>query len=164
MYNFATVAQRKGSDLTHWGEFAEAAPEMADRGAKLLAIGVAYIATVSMDGAPRVHPVTPLIGRGRLLAFVGKATVKYVSLRRDPRYALHAVLGKDDEEFLVTGRAVVSDDWASRFLAAAEARRIEMNSKDDMLFEFMIERAHWAIWENLGTPDIRRIAERWQAD
>ena len=140
----------------------EAAPEMAARGVKRLAIGFAYIATVSKDGAPRVHPVTPLIGGGRLLAFLGKKTVKYANLCRDGRYAMHALLGKDDEEFLIIGRAVVADDWASRIQAAVEAKRIDMTSKDDVLFEFMIERAHWAVWEGLGTPDIRRIANRWQ--
>lgn len=147
--------------MATWGEFAVAAPEMAERGVERLGIGFAYIATVSKDGAPRVHPVTPLIAGGRLLAFLGKKTVKYSNLRRDGRYALHAVLGKDDEEFLVTGLAVVADDWASRLLAAREAVRIGMTSKDDVLFEFRIERAHWAVWEGLGTPDIRRNAKRW---
>jgi hypothetical protein len=90
--------------------------------------------------------MTPLIGGGRLLAFVAVHTVKYRNLLRDPRYALHAVLGESDEEFLVTGRAVVSDDWASRMAAAVEARRIGMTSRDDVLFEFYIERAHWAVW------------------
>ena len=47
--------------------------------------------------------------------------MKYRNLLRDPRYALHAVLGESDEEFLVSGRAAVADDWASRILAAAEA-------------------------------------------
>lgn len=150
--------------MSTWGEFAAARPEMAEKGRRRLAIGVAYIATVTRDGAPRVHPVTPLIGGGRLLAFVGLSTVKYSSLRRDGRYALHAALGKNDEEFLIIGRAVVADDWASRILAAVEAARIGMISKDDVLFEFMVERAHWAIWEGLGTPDIRRIAKRWQED
>ena len=106
--------------------------------------------------------MTPLIGGGRLLAFIAVHTFKYRALLRDPRYALHAVLGESDEEFLVTGRAVVSDDWASRMAAAVEARRIGMTSRDDVLFEFMIERAHWAVWEGLGTPDISRRAKSWR--
>ena len=148
--------------MATWAEFAAAAPETAERGAKRLAIGFAYIATVSRDGSPRVHPMTPLIGGGRLLAFVAVHTVKYRNLLRDPRYALHAVLGKSDEEFLITGRAVVSDDWASRMAAAVEARRIGMTSRDDVLFEFYIERAHWAVWDGLGTPNISRRAKSWR--
>ena len=148
--------------MATWGEFAEAAPEIAERGARRLAIGYAFIATTARDGSPRVHPMTPLIGGGRLLAFIAVHTVKYRNLLRDPRYALHAVLGKSDEEFLVTGRAVVSDDWASRILAAEAAQRIGMTSRDDVLFEFHIERAHWAVWEGLGTPDISRRAKHWR--
>jgi len=148
--------------MATWGEFAAAAPEIAERGARRLAIGYAFIATTARDGSPRVHPMTPLIGGGRLLAFVATHTVKYRTLLRDPRYALHAVLGDSDEEFFVTGRAVVSDDWASRMQGAAAAREIGMTSRDDVLFEFHIERAHWAVWDGLGTPDIRRRAESWR--
>lgn len=147
--------------MVTWAEFAEAAPEMAERGAERFAIGFAYIATVSRDGSPRLHPFTPLIAGGRLLAFIGRDTVKYFNLRRDPRYALHAVLGEKDEEFLITGRVEVADDWASRMLAAAEARRIGMASRDDVIFEFLIERGHWAVWEGLGTDDPRPLRKRW---
>lgn len=148
--------------MTNWAEFAEASPELAERGARLLGVGFAYIATTAKDGSPRVHPFTPLVGGGRLLAFIGKHTVKYWNLRRDPRYAIHAMLGKDDEEFMIVGRGVVSDDWATSMQAAVEARKINMTSRNHIPFEFMIERVHWAIWEGLGTPDIRRRAERWE--
>jgi hypothetical protein len=144
-----------------WREFVEAAPAIAERGERLLRVGIAYMATTSRDGAPRVHPFTPLITGGRLLAFIGVHTVKYPNLRHDGRFAVHAVLGESDEEFLIIGRAVASDDWASRMQGAVAARRISMTSRDDVLFELMIERAHWAVWEGLGTPDIRRRAERW---
>lgn len=149
--------------LATWGEFAQRAPEIAERGARRLAAGVAYMATTNRDGAPRVHPFVPLLAEGRLLAFIGVHTVKYHNLRRDGSYAVHAILGKDDEEFLIIGRAVPSDEWASRMLGAVAAREIGMTTKDDVLFELLIERAHWAVWEGLGTPDIRRRAERWQA-
>jgi len=89
--------------------------------------------------------------------------VKYGNLLRDPRYAIHAMIGKDDEEFMIIGRTVVSDDWATRIQAAIEARKISMTSRNDVAFEFMIERVHWAVWEGLGTPAIRRRAERWEA-
>lgn len=148
--------------MVSWAEFAKAAPGMAERGARRLGVGVAYIATTAKDGSPRVHPFTPLIGGGRLLAFIGKHTVKYPNLLRDLRYAIHAMLGKDDEEFLIIGRAVVSDDWATSMQAAVEARKINMTSRDHVPFEFMIESVHWAVWEGLGTPDIRRRSERWQ--
>ena len=148
--------------MATWGEFARAAPELADRGERLLGVGVAYIGTSTSCGAPRVHPFSPLISDGRLLAFLGKHTVKYHNLLRDPRFSIHAVLGDSDEEFMILGSAIVSDDWASRMQAAVEARKINMTSKDDATFEFPIERVHWAIWEGLGTqyyaPGRRKLA------
>jgi len=135
---------------------------MAARGAKLFAFGVAFIATTASDGSARVHPFTPLIHEGRLLALIGKHTAKFGNLSRDPRYSIHAMLGKDDEEFLVRGRAVESDHWATRMGAAIEAKKISMTSKDEVAFEFMIDSAHWAIWRGLGTLDIRREAKAWR--
>ena len=149
--------------LVPWGEFADAAPGLAERGARLFSVGVAYIAPTAKASSPRVHPFTPLIGGGRLLAFIGERTVKYDNLLRDPRCAIHAMIGNDDEEFMIIGRAVVSDNWATNMLAAVEARKINMTSRNHVPFEFMIQRVHWAVWKGLGTPDIRRRAERWQA-
>ena len=147
--------------MATWQEFADAAPEIAERGEKRLRFGVAYIGTTAKDGSPRVHPFTPLIGGGRLLALIATHTVKYANLLRDPRYAIHGWLGESDEEFAITGRAVVSDDWATCMQAAIEAKKINMTSKNDVAFEFAIDSAHWAIWDGLGTPNIRRRAERW---
>lgn len=149
--------------MTTWGEFASAEPELAARGAKLFGFGVAFIATTAKDGSARVHPFCPLIHDGRLLALIGTHTVKYGNLLRDARYSIHAMLGKDDEEFVVRGRAIESDDWATRMGAAIEAKKINMTSKDDVAFEFMIDFAHWAIWRGLGTADIRREAKAWRA-
>ena len=156
--------ERRRLTIVTWGEFAAAAPEVAERGARLLTVGVAYIATTARDGSPRLHPFTPLIGGGRLLAFVARHTVKYGNLLRDPRCAIHAVLGEDDEEFMIIGRALASDDWATSMQAALEARKIKMTSHNHVPFEFLIERAHWAVWEGLGTPDIRRRSERWRSE
>lgn len=146
-----------------WGDFAKVAPELARRGRERLAIGYAFIGTTARDGSPRVHPVTPLINGGRLFVFVGKHTVKFKNLRHDSRYAMHAVLGENDEEFLIHGRAVPADDPESEALAWEAARAIGMTSKNHLLMEFMVEAAHWARWEGLGTPDIYRVAKDWRA-
>lgn len=146
-----------------WGDFAAAEPDLAKRGAKLLSEGVAYIGTMARDGSPRVAPFTPLICDGRLIAFLGKHTVKYQCLLRDPRSSIHAVLGPSDEEFMILGRATVSDDWATRIRAAIEARKINMTSKNDVAFEFQIRFAHWAIWRGLGTPNIHCESKPWRS-
>jgi hypothetical protein len=147
-----------------WAQFTVAAPELAERGARLFAIGVAYIATTAADGMPQLAPVTPLLAEGRLLVFVALGTPKERSLRRDGRYAMHAVLGKDDEEFRISGRAIVADDAKSRAIAYKAAEAIGMTTENDVLMEFMIERAHWAVWDGLGTPKISKRSQSWRAE
>lgn len=149
--------------MATWGQFAGAAPHLAERGARLLGFGIAYIATSAKGGSPRVHPFTPLIGGGQVICLAGKHTVKYHNLLRDPRYSIHAALGESDEEFLLIGRAEISDDWPTRMQAAIEARKINMTSQNDVAFVFDIERAHWAVWKGLGTPGIHRVAESWHS-
>ena len=149
--------------MLNWAQFEEAAGEIAGRGRALFSIGYAFIATTASDGAPRVHPVTPLINGGRLFVFVAKHTAKYPNLIRDGRYAMHALLGESDEEFLIYGRAMPADDAEADRLAWEAARAIGMTSKNHRLMEFLIDRAHWAVWEGLGTNDIRRVAKAWAA-
>ncbi len=46
-----------------WTTLETADPELAAFGAeRFTSTGVAYLATVRGDGAPRVYPVTPIIG------------------------------------------------------------------------------------------------------
>ncbi len=149
--------------MVTWSEFAHASPRLAEHGERLLGVGVAYIATVARDGSPRIHPFTPLLEGGRLLGLIAKHTVKYGNLLRDPRCSIHAVLGDSDEEFMIIGRALPSDDPATRMQAAIAARRINMTSTNDVAFEFFLERVHWAIWRGLGTPNIHRESDRWPA-
>ena len=53
--------------MATWTEFERAAPEMAALGMKQFQkFGLAYLATTRKDGAPRVHPVCPVIAGGRL--------------------------------------------------------------------------------------------------
>lgn len=146
-----------------WGEFAAAEPHLARRGEKLLRTGVAFIGTTARDGSPRVAPFTPLICDDRLIAFLGKHTVKYQCLLRDPRFSIHAVLGDSDEEFMLLGQAEASDDWATRIRAAIEARKIDMTSKNDVALEFRFRFAHWAIWHGLGTGNIHRESRTWNS-
>jgi hypothetical protein len=147
--------------MASWAEFAESAPELAARGQELLGIGYAFIGTTAGDGAPRVHPVTPLINGGRLFVFVARHTAKFPALMRDNRYAMHAVLGDSDEEFLIHGHAEPAEDAESEALAWEAARAIGMTSKNHMLMEFFVEFAHWGVWEGLGTQDIRKVSKRW---
>jgi hypothetical protein len=147
--------------MASWGEFAAARPEMARVLQELLDwIPITYLATVRRDGAPRLHPVCPVIAGGRLFVAVPVWSPKRFDLKRDGRYAMHALPGKRDDEFYVTGRALLIEDDTTRQLVAGAAAHAVL--ADDWIFELDIERAMTAYWEKRGQPDTYPVREFWQ--
>lgn len=143
-----------------WGEFEKGAPELAAFGAARLSGGVAYLATVREDGSPRVHPVTPIVGEGRLMLYMEPTSPKGKDLQRDGRYQLHCAVENQNGgggEFYVTGRArLVSQEerelWAS-------AGRVGYKPRPQyVLFEFSVESAFSTVYEE--SEVVRR---RWRA-
>lgn len=56
--------------MVTWKTFAAAEPALAETGRSLLfqfGVGLAFLATVRRDGAPRVHPVCPVLSNEELL-------------------------------------------------------------------------------------------------
>jgi hypothetical protein len=106
-----------------WGEFAGERPDLADAGRKLLyqfGVGLAFLATTREAGAPRVHPMCPLLTDDGLYAFIVPSP-KRNDLHRDGRYAMHSFPADDNEDaFSVTGAAAPVIDPA---LAEALTRR-----------------------------------------
>jgi hypothetical protein len=143
-----------------WGEFEKAAPELAMFGAARFKSGVAYLATVREDGGPRVHPVTPIVGEGRLMLYMEPPSPKGKDLQRDGRYQLHCAVensGGGEGEFYVTGRArLVSPEEKELWALAA---RVGYTPKPQyILFEFSVERAFSTVYA--GNEVVRR---RWKA-
>ncbi|HYM16097.1 MAG TPA: pyridoxamine 5'-phosphate oxidase family protein [Dehalococcoidia bacterium] len=153
--------------MATWGEFAEARPEMAGVLLGLLEwIPIAYLATVRRDGSPRVHPVCPIIGGGGMYVAVAGATApapspKRFDLARDGRYALHALPGKRDDEFYVTGRARLIEDAATRRMVTDTAKHAIR--ADDWVFELEIAYAMTAYWEQIGEPGTYPVRTEWRA-
>jgi len=110
--------------MATWADFADEEPDLAMFGVERFQQGVAFLATVRADGAPRVHPVTPIVGEGRLFLFMEPTSPKGHDLRRDGRYMLHSLVTDQEGsggEFLVHGRAAPVDDAAGRATAARAA-------------------------------------------
>ena len=131
--------------MADWKEFEAAAPEIAAAGKKLLyqhGVGLAYLATLRKDGAPRLHPICPTIVEGVLSALIGPSH-KRADLKRDGRYALHTFPSPNkDDEFLVMGRARFVDDPERTTRVRDDLKSRGMKStEDEVLFEFGIERA-----------------------
>lgn len=156
--------------MATWAQFAQSAPEMAALGLKLLKKfpgeelrpEIAYLATVQEDGSPQVHPVCPVIAGEHLYVSIGPKSPKLRDLRHNGRYMLHAMPGKDNDEFSVRGRAAEANDAVTRAEVVAAASASGLNIKEhEIIFRFDIERADSAYWENVGQPDARPIRRRW---
>jgi hypothetical protein len=107
--------------MSSWAEFAEAAPELAAFGAeRFRQAEVAYLATVRGDGSPRVHPVTPILGGGRLFLFMEPASPKDTTcvVIRVTRYSLVTDQDGSPGEF-IRGRARPVNHAATRAIGEA---------------------------------------------
>jgi len=107
-----------------WGGLVAQAPELAEFGARRLASAPAYLATVDDSGVPRMHPVTPIIGEGRLFVFMEPTSPKGHDIIRRRVYALHC--GVPDVngtggEFYVRGRGERVDSQQIRAFASRAA-------------------------------------------
>src|SRR5687767_6093784 len=100
--------------MARWGDFAAAEPELAAFVWERLRTAPAYLATVRADGAPRVHPVTPIATADGLYVFMEPTSPKGTDLRERGWFALHNAVpdnaGTGGEASLRgTGRAVDDD-------------------------------------------------------
>lgn len=107
-----------------WGEFARVEPELAAFGASLLGSPPAYLATVRKSGAPRVHPVTPIIAAGGLFVFMEPTSPKGRDLRERGWFALHNGVPDTEGsggEFFVSGKGALESDAGVRATVSRDA-------------------------------------------
>jgi hypothetical protein len=144
-----------------WSQFASSSPRLAaDVRALFEHYGQAfgYLATVRLDGGPRLHPVSPVIADGGLFCFILNSP-KRRDLERDGRYALHAYPAENtDDEAYLAGRAHAVADEIRRVRLARIHRASP--SSDWRLFEFGIEVAMVTHREPPGQTPEHRI---WRA-
>ncbi len=148
--------------MAKWEDLLEAQPEIGAVGVALLEKhGMAYLATVRADGAPRVHPVCPFIVDGRLYVATPRTSPKARDQLRDPRVVLHLLPGENDDEFRIRGRArAITDDDARMAIRAAGPHFLK---DDDYYFEYDIEEAATAYWEHVGQPGTYPVRRLWKA-
>lgn len=111
--------------MVEWATFERRRPDLASAGRQLLyqyGVGLAFLATAAADGAPRVHPMCPVLHDRGLFALLVPSP-KRDDLRRDGRFALHSFPCDDNEDaFYVAGAAhretdaAVVDAVRARFL------------------------------------------------
>lgn len=133
--------------MVAWGEFEAERPDLAEAARGLLyqfGVGLAFLATTRADGAPRVHPMCPLVTEGGLYAFIVPSP-KRTDLHRDGRYAMHSFPADANEDaFSLTGRAEqVTDPALTEALVRQYVSEREMSEPPIALptwepFEFSI--------------------------
>jgi hypothetical protein len=143
-----------------WRVLEEQEADLAAFGARrLTGSEVAYLATVDPAGAPRVHPVTPIVAPGHLFVFMEPTSPKGRDLERGSRYALHCAV-EDSEggggEFRLRGSARRVDDPELRALAVTHASYDVADRH--ILFELAADDAVKTLYGDDGTP----IHERWR--
>jgi len=149
-----------------WKQFVQADPAMADAGSKQLfqyEVGLAFLATVRSDGSPRLHPVCPVLSDSHLYVLVSPNSPKRWDLLRNGRYALQSFPQErpDSDEFYLTGTAQLVSDVEKKSAVLADAKHHA--SADEILFELLIERAMWTVWEGFGTPEYHSRHTIWKA-
>jgi hypothetical protein len=110
--------------MSTWGQFEAGHPTLASFGAERFSRPPAYLGTVRSDGAPRVHPVTPIIGTGHLFVFMEPTSPKGRDLRERGAYALHSGVPDSDGtggEFHLCGTATLVEDDKLRTVAVDAA-------------------------------------------
>jgi hypothetical protein len=175
----------QAGSVATWAEFESRAPELADFAARLWhgivalnrgdppppaapCFAIAYLASVRRDGSPRVHPFCPILAGGRLFAAIPRSSPKGWDLRRDPRCAIHALPGPDDDELCI--RAAVAEvtldpatrDLVSGVVALSGVGGMIESAAADPLFEFELIQVDVARWLDIGQRSTRAIRWRWR--
>jgi hypothetical protein len=134
-----------------WTDFHRQQPALADAGRRQFyhfGIGLAFLATVRPDGAPRVHPVCPVISDAGLHLLI-VAGPKRQDLHRDGRYALHSGTcppPRQDDGFALAGQARQVTDAAlqqvvrGRVLTERDGK-VWPSFEEDAIFELAMDRA-----------------------
>jgi len=155
--------------MKSWSEFSTEEPELAEIGRNLLCrsrahIGLAFLATLRKDGAPRLHPVSLVFYKDRLYVLIPPTSPKCADLKRDGRYAMQAYPspdGAENEEFYLAGRAERIDDLFIRQKLIADTK-VHMD-ESEVLFELLLDRLMYTRLVNLGTPEEHPLHRMWRA-
>jgi hypothetical protein len=158
-------------DMKTWGQFSGLRPDLAKPGSALLyqhGVGLGFLATTREDGAPRVHPMCPILTKDGAFAFIVPSP-KQQDLRRDGRYAIHSFPCADNEDaFYFTGKARLIHDRELRSNLCEQfgKERSEFGTAlpadEDALFEFRL--ASCLLTRTSGHGDQNPVHTVWQIE
>jgi len=154
--------------MKSWNEFSMEEPELAEVGRNLFFqsrahVGLAFLATLRKDGAPRLHPVSLVFSKGHLYVLIPPTSPKCADLKRDGRYAMQAFPppeNEGNEEFYLAGRAEFIRDLAIRQALISDTR-IHVD-ESEVLFELLLDRAMYTRLANRGAPNEYPMHRKWR--
>ena len=140
-----------------WSELAAVEPALAEFAAARLRAAPCYLATVRADGAPRVHPVTPVLTGTGLYVFMEPTSPKGADLRDRQWFALHnAVPGNAGSggEASLRGTGHLVEDEAVR----ADVTRAATYEPAEhyVLFELRLAEVRCKAYGDVELPDRRQ--------
>jgi len=129
---------------------------------------IAFLATTRPDGSPTLHPFCPVLAGGRLLAAIPRSSPKGNDLRREPRCAIHALPGPEDDELSIRARAREAGNDPGLRAAARGGHRSGVGGmiqtvSNDPIFEFDILKVDTARWLDIGQPGTCPVRQTRQA-
>lgn len=149
-----------------WAELEREAPDLGAAARRLFVgsdgVAIGFLATAGADATPHLAPVCPIFCGEHLYVSAAAPSPNVADLRATGRYALHAFLGRDDEELQVSGEAREVADEEER---AAVHAAIAFGAFDrrDPVFRLHLERALWVHWERPGQPGTKAVHRRWRS-
>lgn len=155
--------------MISWSEFIAEEPELAEIGKNLLLrshaqVGLAFLATLRKDGAPRLHPVSLVFYKDRLYVLIPPTSPKCADLKRDGRYAMQAFPSPnnaENEEFYLAGRAEWIRDLSIRQSLITDT--MVQVDESEVLFELLLDRAMYTRLINQDTPVEHPMHKSWRA-
>lgn len=155
--------------MKSWSDFSAERPELAEHGRNMFLrsrehVGLAFIATLRKDGAPRLHPISLVISKDHLYVVIPLSSPKCADLIRDDRYALQAYPSSPNEsgdEFYLAGHAHRIQDPGIKQALLDDTKVVV--EEIEALFELFIERAMYTELANRGSSDEHPIHRKWMA-
>jgi Pyridoxamine 5'-phosphate oxidase len=152
--------------MSSWDDVTSAAPDLAKRVQdRFEATGLALLATLRRDGAPRISGIEPYFGLGNVWLGMMPGSRKARDLQRDDRIALHAATADKqmaDGDAKIAGTAIeVTDDGqrAAYSRGFAEATGYDPNDTGDFhLFRLDVTEV---VFLSIAPEGDAMLIERW---
>jgi general stress protein 26 len=106
---------------------------------------VGLLATVTANGLPAIAPVCAIFSGGGVYLLVAAASPKRRHLDQNSAYALHAQIDADDEEFRISGHAVLITDEPTRRQVLADIPFPSFDPEDP-IYELLTQNALLVTW------------------